>query len=390
MKNTMENVKKIPIEYKKEKNIKAKGRLDKKLLSIVFILSLIGLIMILSASTPMSIGDGNSPYYLFIRHIIYLCISIFAMFFAYKTSFYKYNKLIIALFVLSYIGVLLIFTPLGVKNYGAVRWLNLGVISIMPSDFLKIASILFVAYILSKNRKKTSSFKFVILYLIFIGIVIFPVYKQPDYSTLIVIAATLFAMLFFAGAKLWHILILAALGIVLGIIGIIKEPYRLARLLSTFNPMEYRSNESWQLVNALYGVASGGLTGVGIGRGVSKQAYLSNQAHNDWIFSVLSEETGFIGATLVIILFLLLVIRGFKIALETKDFKNKLIACGITISLGLQAFINMGVAIGVVPSTGITLPFISYGGSALISSYIMIGILLSISRKNTEKNWIYR
>lgn len=385
-----DNIRKVPV--KKNKRIKKhKSKMDTHLLIIVLILSIIGVVMVLSASTPLNLGNDESPYYYFERHVIYLLISLLIMSITMRINFNIYKKLSPIIYIASYILCLLVFSSLGSSALGASRWIKLGPVTVMPSDFLKIGTILLFATIIYNNQKKMGSFiKGILPLILLIGFTILPIYKQPDYSTLIVLGVIMLGMMFFGGMKISTLLILGSIAVAVGIKGIISEPYRLKRLISVLNPMEYKQDESWQLVNALYGVASGGFLGTGIGRGVAKQAYLSNQAHNDWIFSVIAEETGFLGSAIIIILYLVMVIRGFKIALECDDLFGKLVAAGITLSLGIQGFINVGVAIGIVPSTGITLPFISYGGSALISSYIMIGILLNISMKNNEKKWIYR
>ena len=386
-----DNVRRPPIR-EKTKRIPL-GKMDYNLILAVIALSLIGLIMVLSASTPLNLGDEtSSPYSYFLRHGIYLIVSLIGMYVVSRINFNFYEKFAFPIYILTMVLCLLVFVPgLGVSNYGAYRWIRIFGISIMPSDYLKIGSIILMAkLIVDKKEDIRKIFKGVLPLIIFIGITVLPIYRQPDMSTLIVIGATLFGMMYLGGVNLALFIVLGILGVGAVLVGIFTSEYRMERVMSLFNPLEYRLDEGWQLVNALYGVASGGLTGRGIGKGISKQMYLSYQSHNDWIFSVIAEETGFIGSTIVMLIYFYMVYRGFRIAMATDDRFGKLLASGISLSLGMQGFINMGVAIGLVPSTGITLPFISYGGSALLASFIMVGILLNISRKNNEKKWIYR
>lgn len=383
-------IRKLPVKKIKKKRRIAKW--DDNLLYIIIALSLIGAIMVFSASSPLTIGKEEGADYYFKRHLLYLIISIFLMFLVSLIDYKKWRKIGLAIYIVTFILCLSVRIPgFGVYLNGARRWLNFRLVTIMPSDFLKIGAIILMADLIVKKQGEMSKlFKGLIPLLFFIGITVLPIYLQPDYSTLVVIGVTMFTMVLLGGMKSSHFLIFGILVVCTLVLGITTSSYRMERIMSTFNPLKYRLDEGWQLVNALFGVASGGFTGRGIGKGIAKQAYLSEQAHNDWIFAVISEEMGFLGASIVIILFIFLIYRGFKIAMETDDLFGKLLASGISLCIGFQAFVNMGVSIGLVPSTGITLPFISYGGSALLGTFIMMGILLNISRHNNKKDWLYR
>ena len=255
----------------------------------------------------------------------------------------------------------------------------------MPSDYLKAGSILYVARYIEAKYKELDTFKFgfiaMILFIIVPGGLI---YKQPDLSTTIAYAGTIVVMFIASGVDLKPTISLIILSIpAIGIFSIIKsssEYSRMSRVKAVLNPLKYFNDEGWQLSQSLFAISTGSILGLGIGKSRQKFLYLS-EAHNDFIFAIICEEMGLIGGALVIGLFLTIIYRGMKIAFEAEDIYSKVVSVGIVTIIGLQAFINIATVLGLIPPTGIVLPFVSYGGSSIVVFMGLIGILLNISKK---------
>lgn len=362
---------------------------SQKLIFIIFLLAAIGILMVYSSSYPYALDIGEKSNHFVKNHLIYTLIGLTLCVIASFIPYQVYKKLSVLIFILAFILCLLVFTPLG-RDYDtfARRWLEIGPIpSFMPSDLMKIASIVLMAtYLSMKKSKKLNFIQDLFPVLGIIGISILPIYLQPNFSTVLLLIIVLLAMYFVNGARLFNLLSMFFLGIIAVIFALFSpgNEYRLRRIRILLNPLEDFYDAGWQLSQSLFAVASGGVLGVGIGKSSQKYLYLS-EAHNDFIFAIIAEETGFLGSLLVILLFLRFIKVGLEISADTKDSFGKLLAFGLTMMIGVQAFINMGVAFGLVPPTGLVLPLISYGGSSLIITYIMIGILINICRNNTKK-----
>lgn len=359
---------------------------DRTLLVIVAFLVILGLMSIFSASAPKSIELGLNPARFVFNQMFFLALGFLGLKFL---SSYDYKNLIVWTMPLMIVVIVLLtlvnYTPLGVTVNEAKRWINIGFFQFQPSEFAKPAVVLLLASAFYKNCKVFDSNKMV--YFIPILIMVFMVYKQPNLSMVILLLATSLVMYLSAGGPMKVFVMGAVAGafaiLTAGITHLIK-PYQMSRITTWLNPEADPLGAGYNVIQSLVAFATGGFWGVGYGSSKQKLAWLP-EAHTDFIFAVIGEELGFIGCLLVIGLFWTFVHRGLLIASRCPDMYGKLLAVGITFSIGFQAFLNMSVASSFLPATGVPLPFISYGGSSLMVSMWMIGILMNISKKRVKK-----
>ena len=292
--------------------------------------------------------------------------------------FKKYSKRI---FIFAFFVGFLVYSPLGINIYNARRWIGVGGFTFMPSDFMKIASIMLMAYIIDKYKNKFTFKNVFFKYLAIVGLASFSVMIQPDLSNTLIIIGTLTAMYIIAGMDKKAILF-SGMGISIAsfaAVYFLNSGYsRTSRIQAFINPLKYRDSKSWQLIKSLFAITNGSLWGVGLGNG--RQKYTLSEAHNDFIFATIAEEFGFIGSVFLIGVYIYLAYLGIMISRYIKNLYGKMIVLGITFSIGLQTLVNIGTATGTIPPTGVTLPFVSYGGSSLVMTSIMIGIILGIVR----------
>lgn len=358
-------------------------KVDTILLGTTLALVLIGLFMIISASPTLGLRYGD-PLYFTKRHIFFLFLGVGALWWGLRISLDQLKNHFFLWYVLATIALLLLFVPhVGQTIGGAVRWINLGFFSVQPAELAKMALIIFLAAFL--GGRTSTSFHIVRDFFIPGCAILFYVallMAQPDMGTALVIMTTGAALLWVSGTPKKFFYSAAAFGIA-GITALaVSAPYRLKRLTAFLDPWKDPQGSGFHIIQSLLAVGSGGVWGLGIGNSRQKFSYVP-QHISDFIYAILSEETGFIGAATVAILFAILVGRGFRIArLATNPFE-KLLAVGIVVFLGTQAFINMSVVIGILPTTGIPLPFVSYGGTALMINLFAVGLLANISTRKT-------
>lgn len=364
------------------------NKVDKVLFGIIVVLLILGMVMVFSSSHIWSEYKFNDSFYYLKRQLLFAAVGFIGMIIFSRIPYYTWKKYAKILLISCFILLILVLIPgIGLIRGGAQSWIGIGAFSIQPSEFMKLGLIIFLAGLLSDYQKYITSFKkgfLPCLLLIFTAFGL--IMLQPDLGTGMVLVLTCMIMLFIAGAKLTHFFGLAGLG-VLGFIGLIASaPYRINRILAFLNPWEDPLGHGFQIIQSLYAVGPGGLMGLGLGNSLQKYFYLP-EPQTDFIFSIIGEELGFIGGSAVIGVFFLLLWRGIKISLEAPDLFARLLGIGIAGMLVLQAMINISVVIGLVPVTGITLPFLSYGGSSLTLTLCSVGILLNISRyaKSVEK-----
>lgn len=273
---------------------------------------------------------------------------------------------------------------MGVTRNDATRWLGVGTRTIQPSEFMKIAIIMFFAASISSHPEKLKTFfKGLLPYLAILGVTALLLLLEPHMSAAMIILFIGFVLLFCGGAKLSHFIPLGVAGVA-GALGLaFTAEYRVKRMLIFLDPWQDPTGDGWQIIQSLYAVGSGGLFGVGLGKSVQKYMYIP-EPHNDFIFAILAEELGFIGCMFVIILFGIFVWRGISISMRAPDMFGSLVAIGITAMIGIQAAFSIAVVTSSMPVTGIPLPFFSYGGTALIMLMCCVGILLNISRQATK------
>ena len=363
----------------------ARKSFDYSFFVLVILLLIAGVVMVLSSSyarayyDPGNITGGNPAYY-FIRQLIFAAAGVAAMIFAsmLPMGFYRRYSMLVLIAAL----VLLALVPLiGVKSNGARRWIGIGSLTVQPSEIAKLAVILAFSALICKYRGKMKTFRygilpFISILLLIVGLLVL----EPHFSASIIIIAIGGTMIFLGGARLvWFISAAAAAGAGIAVL-LTMFPYASTRITTWLDPFSSTSDEGYQIVQSLYSIGSGGLTGLGLGKSRQKFLFLPEE-HNDFIFSVVCEELGFIGAMLILILFALLIIRGYWIAVNSKKRYTALVCAGITTLLAIQVILNVAVVTNLVPCTGISLPFFSYGGTALLIQMTEMGIILSASRE---------
>ncbi len=356
-------------------------KIDYIFLFSVLVLTAIGLIMVFSASPSMALKLGDAYYYLK-RHVLYLLLGLAALYFGARLDLEILKKWSGVLLVLSIALLMLVYVPgAGKKLSGASRWIDLGIFSFQPSELIKLTMVLFLARMLSASGKNIKEFFNGLLSpLALVGLVSALIIAQPDLGTAVAVSATSFIMIFCAGAKLPHMAALGAAGISAVMALSLTSAYRVRRLTAFIDPWKDPQGVGFHIIQSLLAVGSGGLFGLGLGASRQKFFYLPQQ-FTDFIFAILCEELGFIGGTGVIILFITLTVRGFRIAFAASDRFSFLLATGLISWLALQALINIMVVVGLIPTTGIPLPFISYGGTSTIINLFAAGVLLKISAK---------
>lgn len=363
---------------------KARGW-DTSFFVLVLLLLSMGLVMVLSSSyarayyDPGGVTGGNAIYY-FVRQLFFALLGLGAMLAASRLPMHIYRRYAPAFLV--FVLVLLALVPfVGVKANGARRWLGVGGLTVQPSELAKLAVVLSFSFLICKFRGRMRSIRYGIMP--FAGILVLIVallVLEPHFSASVIIVAIGGVMLFLGGVRLiWFV---SAFGAAAAGIAVLLTffPYASGRINTWRDPFSSPSDEGYQIVQSLYSIGSGGLSGLGLGGSRQKYLYLPEE-HNDFIFSVLCEEMGFIGAALVLVLFSLLILRGYWIALHSPDDFSFLVTAGLISLLAIQVFLNVAVVTNLIPCTGISLPFFSYGGTALLIELFEMGIILSASRE---------
>ncbi len=352
---------------------------EKSILFPVILLSGLGIIMVYSASSAISMENYNNVYFYMKKQAIFCFISICIMFVTASFPYKLYKSFAyIILFAAIALLVAVLFPAINIKAGGASRWLNLGGFTFQPAEFAKLALIIFLGYSLSKKEEMIKDFSVgFIPHLFIFSIFACLIIIQPDFGTIVVLGMITWGMMFIAGVKIIHLLSPAPLLIPLIYFLVVKVEYRLERILSFLNPWEDPYNTGYQITHSLKAFGSGGIFGKGIGLGMQKMHYLP-EPHTDFIFSIIGEELGLIGVIIVLSLYLILLLKGISIAKESKTLFGAVTAAGLTIYIGIQVIINTGVALGLLPTKGLTLPFISYGGTSLVVNMAAMGILMNI------------
>ena len=357
---------------------------DGPFFTLTLLLLVAGVVMVLSASYPRAWYDpghvtgGNAAYY-FVRQLVFALLGIAAMLFASRVPMAVYRRCAFAF--LGFTLVLLMLVPvIGVKANGSRRWLGVGGLTLQPSELAKLAVILSFSALICRYRARMRTFRFGILpFAGILGAIIGLLVLEPHFSASIIILAIGGVMLFLGGVRLfWFVGAFGAAGTGIALL-LTLFPYASSRINSWRDPFGDSSDQGYQIVQSLYTIGSGGLSGLGLGGSRQKFLYLPEE-HNDFIFSVVCEELGFIGAALILCLFALLILRGYWIALHCRDRFSFLTVGGVTSLLAIQVFLNVAVVTNLVPCTGISLPMFSYGGTALLIQLFELGIVLSASR----------
>jgi cell division protein FtsW len=355
-------------------------RPDIILLVITLILVTVGTAMIYSSSSILAMERFKDAQFFLKKQVLFVLLGLGLMVLLTKYDYHRLKRWAYPGIVLSLILLLLIFVPhLGIRAGGARRWLNLVFFSFQVTELVKICLVLFLAHYLTRKADQIKTFSRGILIPLFVTLLIVALIAlEPDFGTSVLMALLMMLMLYLSGSRLRHLATLTVLLIPIGVWLIAHKSYRLDRLKIFLNPWNDPGNKGFQIIQSLLSFGSGGTFGVGIGDGMQKLFYLP-EPHTDFILSVIAEESGFLGVAIVIFLFGILVVRGFFISFKAPDLFGMLLAAGLTMVIALGVFINIAGVMGLIPLKGLTLPFLSYGGTSLIMSLVAVGILLNIS-----------
>jgi len=358
------------------------------LLLAVVLLLLVGEVMVFNTTYFYAFERFGDPYRFVWKHQIALALGSIGLVVTASLSSGTYRRLAYPVLALAFLGLFIVFMP-GVARGKVHRWIDLGPLNFQPSELAKGAVVLYLAYFLSKKAERIVGVVHgLLLPLLIVGTVVMLIILEPDLGGAVFVSMLLFALLFVAGARVQHLAALAACGLVLLVFAIVTASYRSDRLNSFFNPAAHKQGKSYQLNQSLLAFGAGGVKGVGLGESRQKMFYLP-EAHTDFIFAVVGEETGLWGTASILALFALLGARGLRVATRHPQPFGRLLAFGYTFLLVCQAGLNMAVVLGLLPTKGFPLPFISYGGSSLVMALTYTEVLFSLSREIPRENRVY-
>lgn len=357
-------------------------RFDMVLLLMAVILTCFGVVMVYSASSVMAAKKFHDGFYFLKRQSLFALLGFSVMAVAMHIDYHVWKKLAVPLFLACFFMLLLVFLPgIGGTAKGASRWIRLPGFNFQPSELAKVALILYMAYSLDKRQEKLKQFMAGFFpYLLILGVFIAVLLAQHDMGAALTMLVVAIVMLFAAGTKVQYILGMAVVALPGIALLVLTKAYRMRRITAFLDPWQDPTDAGFQIIQSWLALGTGGIFGQGLGEGKQKLFYLP-EAHTDFILAVCGEELGFVGVIVIASLFLLLVQRSILVAISAEDNFGRFLAFGIAVLIGLEAFINMAVVTGMLPTKGIALPFLSYGGSSLIISLSAIGVLLNVSTK---------
>jgi cell division protein FtsW len=360
------------------------GPIDPVLAAVVIALIGFGVVMVYSASAIEAAVQLKDPQYYLKKQGFYAAIALLLMWVTSHIDYHRYRRHTYTIFALVTVLMLLCVLGLGHMGGGARRWLALGPIHVQPAEMAKLGLVLWLSYSLSKKAEKIRTFLIgFVPHLIMAGFLMFLCLKQPDFGSAVVLLFLTFTMLFVAGAKIGYLLGGSIVGAAAGVGLIFSRSYRLARYLAWLDMDKHRQDVAYQPFQSVMSFGSGGALGLGLGRGL--QVLYLPEAHTDFIAAIVGEELGFVGVLGICAAYLVLVSRGVRVALQAEDDYGSFIAFGISTMFGVQALVNLAVAMAILPTKGLTLPFVSYGGSSLLVNAVATGILLNVSRRRPQQ-----
>jgi cell division protein FtsW len=358
---------------------------DVQLLFPVLFLVGIGIVMVYSASSALALKKFASDYHFLKKQALFAFAGVIILVIGRHFPYKYYRPLAYPLVGLSLALLAVIqFTDLGLSAGGSTRWMRLGSFSFQPSELARIALVIFLAYSMEKKADRIKDFSIgFIPHVLVLGVFTILIFIQPDFGSVFILAALTWILLFIGGVRFWQLF--ASLLVILPVayFFLINAEYRAKRILGFLNPWEHSSDAGYQIVHSLMAFGTGGFWGTGIGTGYQKLFYLP-EPHTDFIFSVIGEELGLLGVLIIIGLYGWIIVRGISIARNAPDLFGAYLAVGLTIAMGLQIVVNMGVALGLLPTKGLTLPLLSYGGTSLLLNMASIGILMNISASRSR------
>jgi cell division protein FtsW len=362
------------------KRIEREKKPDLILLLATLLLVTVGTVMIYSSSSILATDRFRDGQFFLKKQLFFLVLGLLIMILMTRIPYYTLRKLAWPGIVISGLLLCALWIPhMGIRAGGAVRWLKLGVFSFQVSEMVKIALIVFLAHFLTLKVNRIREFsQGLLIPLAVTGAMAGLILIQPDFGTTVIIAVITLLMIYLAGGRILHLAGVAALFIPVAVWLLVHKSYRLARLMTFLDPWKDPRHTGFHIIQSMISFGSGGALGVGIGDGMQKLFYLP-EPHTDFILAVIAEESGFIGVGLILLLYIVLIVRGFWISLKAPDLFGHLLAAGLTMMIALEAFINIAGVMGLIPLKGLALPFLSYGGTSLLMSLIAIGMLLNIS-----------
>ncbi len=351
------------------------------------ILTAFGIVMLLSTSSVHGLQQFNDPNYFIKRQALHLGLALVLGFFATRIDYRIWRTWAIPLAILAAVLLVLAVLPggIGVTVKGSSRWVRFGPVTFQPSELAKLAVIVLVSWYMARSQRGVRELvRGLLIPLALIGVIALLILAAPDFGTTVLVGGVGLLLMFAGGTRVGYLAITAALGGVSFLLLVMHNPVRMRRVMAFLNPEQYAKTEAFQLLSAIYAFVIGGAGGVGLGQSIQKRFYLP-ESHTDFIFAIIGEELGLIASWSVVLLFGVLFWCGLRIALRTGDLFGKLLALGITLMITLQAAFNMAVVTGLVPTKGLPLPFISYGGSSIVMTFFMIGILVNIALTADEE-----
>lgn len=361
-----------------------RGRIDLPFLVLTILILTVGVITVFSASFARSYYETGNAAGVFLRQLFFAVAGIVLMMFASRVkpkTIRRYSRLLMIVSV----GLLVLVLVIGIIGGGSRRWINLGFTTFQPSEITKLAVILYFASMACRYKDQMKTFRYgIIPFGFWLGVIVVLLGLEPHFSAIIIICLVGGLMMYAGGANMKYLILIVLVGGGLLLLVLLTGGYTSERIAAWRDPMAQKLGDGWQIVQSLYAVGSGGLLGLGLGQSVQKHMYLPEE-HNDYIFAIYCEEMGFVGAALILLLFALLIIRGYWLAMRSKDRYSSLIVTGIMTLLAIQVFLNVAVVTNLIPSTGISLPFFSYGGTALLMQMAEMGIVLGVSRNIDDK-----
>ncbi len=358
---------------------------DVSLLFSVLILVGIGIVMVYSASSTLALEKFGKDYYFLKKQVLFSLLGVSALVICRYVPYHFYRSLSYVFLGIAFALLIAIqVTDLGHSAGGAERWLRYKGLSFQPSEFARFAMVIYLAYSMSKKQDKIKELSIgFIPHIIVLSFFILLISMQPDFGSIIILCALTWIMLFVGGVRIRHLLLGVAAVFPFIFYFMQKADYPMRRIIGFLDPWQYPADTGYQIIHSLMAFGTGGLWGAGIGQGYQKLFYLP-EPHTDFIFSVIGEELGLLGVLFIIGLFAVILFRGIYIAKNTEDLFGSFMALGLTIALGIQVSVNMGVALGLLPPKGLTLPFLSYGGTSLLLNMACIGILMNIGASQAK------
>lgn len=365
---------------------KKHGKPDFWLILITFLLFGFGLVMVFSTSYYKGLTEYQDSYYFFKKQLSFGVVGLILFFIVSNIHYSVYRKHVGFITLFSLLSLVIVLIPgIGESRNGAQRWLDLGFFSFQPSEYVKIGLVIYTASIMVKKQEVIDQFRrSVIPPLVVIGLFGFLLYHQPHFSAIVIIFGTCLTMIYCSGVRIKPLITLLLITLPILVVVMLFADYRIDRVFTLLDPLSDPKGSGYQISNSLMAIGPGGLTGAGLGNSIQKMDYLP-EAHTDFIFSIIAEEMGFIGSAILICLYILLVFRGVIISLQAPDQFGTLLGIGIVTLISLEALFNLGVVTALLPVTGVPLPLISYGGTALMIKLFSLGILLNISRYRIKK-----